>query len=144
MYDYFGGFGNRYNLFVAKDPNIDGSEAYKAIQNKVGNYPAKKILYLFSGGYRPGKKLLEEVGAKEFDKIYLVDIWMGNQSVGKFYSDLAKSNPNKVEYYYTSSGGNNSSATSEISNSVSTKLQQKENSHMKTNEDAVKSLSSYA
>ena len=144
MYDYFGGFDNRYNLFVAKDPNINGSEAYKAIQNKVGNYPTKKILYLFSGGYRPGKKLLEEVGAGEFDKIYLVDIWMGNQTIGNFYSKLAKDNPEKVEYYYTSFGGNNSSATSDISNSVKTKIQQKENSHMKTNEDAVKSLSSYA
>ncbi len=144
MYDYFAGFNNRYNLFVANDHNVDGTGAYTAIQNKVGNYPSKKILYLFSGGYRPGKKLLKEVGAGEFDKIYLVDIWMGNQDVGSFYTNLAKENPDKVEYYYTSFGGNNSSATSSISSSVKTKLSQKENSHMKTNEDAVKSLSSYA
>jgi len=144
MYDYFGGFENRYNLFVAKDPNINGLEAYKAIKNKVGSAPSKKILYLFSGGYRPGKKLLEQVGAGEFDKIYLVDIWMGNQPVGDFYSKLAEGNGKKIEYYYTSFGGNNSSATNRIASASSVKIKQKENSHMKTNEDAVKSLATYA
>jgi hypothetical protein len=144
MYDYFGGFGDKYNLFVAKDANINGLEAYKAIQNKVGNSPSKKILYLFSGGYRPGKKLLEEYGAKEFDKIYLVDIWMGNESVGSFYNKLAQENPDKVEYYYTSFGANNSSARDKISSSVKVKMQQLSNNHMETNLDAVKSLSNYA
>jgi hypothetical protein len=146
MYDYFDKTGDNYNLFVASDHKVDGKKAYEQIKNSINREsikPSKKILYLFSGGWRPGKDLLESVGAKEFDKIYLVDIWMGDSKVGKFYTELANNNKGKVEYFYTSFGANNEKARKDISQSVSKGEQNRENNHMKTNEDAVKSLLSY-
>lgn len=144
MYDYFIPTGDKYNLFVAKDPNISGKGAYKAIKNKVGGKPSLDILYVFSGGYKPAMEILKEVGPKEFDKIYLVDIWMGNKTVEDFYTKLAKENPDRVEYYYTSSGAQSDSAKNSIVKNVSVKNAQKENNHFKTNEDAVASLVNFA
>lgn len=144
MYDYFGSVADRYNLFVAKDHNIDGKAAYKALKDKLGDKPSKKILYIFSGGYNPGMAALKEFGPSEFDKIYLADPWLGNKKVEDFYVDLAKRNPNKVEYYYTSFGANSNSAKNGIVSAVSTDLAQKENNHMKTNQDAITSLLQYA
>lgn len=144
MYDYFDSVKDRYNLFVAKDHNVDGKSAYKAVKTKAGDKPSKRILYVFSGGYNPAMSTLKEFGPSEFDKIYLVDPWMGSKKVEDFYVDLAKRNPNKVEYYYTSSGANSNSAKDGVAKAVTTKNAQKENSHMKTNEDAITSLLQYA
>ena len=144
MYDYFGSVADNYNLFVATDHNVNGASSYKALKDKVGNSPSKKILYLFSGGYRPGMDVLNKYGASEFDKIYLVDPWMGNKKTEDFYIKLAKENPSKVEYYYTSFGANSNTAKSGVVDAVNVKNAQKENNHMKTNEDAVSSLINFA
>jgi hypothetical protein len=144
MYDYFGSVADRYNLFVANDHNVDGLGSYKALKDKVGDSPSKKILYIFSGGWRPGMAVLNKYGAKEFSKIYLVDPWMGSKDSENFYVKLAKENPEKVEYYYTSGGATNNSARNGVASAVETKNQQKENSHMKTNVDAVTSLINFA
>jgi hypothetical protein len=144
MYDYFGPIAGNYNLFVATDHNVNGSSSYKALKDKAGNSPSKKILYLFSGGYRPGMDVLTKYGASEFDKIYLVDPWMGNKKTEDFYIKLAKENPSKVEYYYTSFGANSNTAKNGVSAAVKVKNAQKENQHMKTNEDAVSSLINFA
>jgi hypothetical protein len=93
---------------------------------------------LFSGGYRPGMTLLSKFKAEEFDKIILVDIWMGNSTVAQFYKELASNNKEKVEYYYTDYGANNPSARNAISSSVFKK--EKASTHMATNIDAIKSL----
>ena len=58
--------------------------------------------------------------------------------------DLAKKNPSRVEYYYTSFGATSNSAKEGVASAVNTKNAQKENNHMKTNEDAVSSLLKYA
>jgi hypothetical protein len=146
MYDYFNKTGNKYNLFVAKTHKVDGAESYSSLQNKMkedGISPSKKILYLFSGGYFPGMSLLQKVGAKEFDKIYLVDIWMGNPTVSEFYKKLAADNPQKVEYFYTQGGSANPAAAKSIAGSVSKKVEGNKG-HMATNVDAISSLESYA
>lgn len=143
MYDYFNQLGNSVNLFVAKDHNVNGKSAYNSLKNKMSEQsirPSKKILYLFSGGYNPGMDLLKSVGASEFDLIYLVDIWMGSDTVSSFYKKLAKDNKNKVKYFYTSFGGNNKSATDEISSAVLTKKLNGNNDHMSTNLDALSDL----
>lgn len=147
MYDYFNKTGNKYNLFVAKTHKVDGAGSYSSLQNKMkedGIIPSKKILYLFSGGYLPGMSLLQKVGAKEFDKIYLVDIWMGNPVVSEFYKKLASENPKKVEYFYTTFGANNADASSAIASSSSKATKNPKNNHMETNVDAISSLESYA
>jgi hypothetical protein len=146
MYDYFNKTGNKYNLFVANTHKVDGVGAYNSLKNKVAEEkitPAKKILYLFSGGYAPGMSLLNKVSAGEFDKIYLVDIWMGNQSVSDFYKKLTAANKNKVEYYYTQGGSANPQAAKAIADSASKKIEGSKG-HMATNIDAVNSLTQYA
>jgi len=141
MYDYFNKTGDKYNLFVAKNHKINGEEAYQALRNKISSgeiSPSKKILYLFSGGYKPGKHALTKFGAEEFDKILLVDIWMGSSPVADFYKDLASQNKDKVEYYYTDYGANNSSARNHISSVVTKK--EKVSGHMASNINAINSL----
>lgn len=143
MYDYFKKTGNKYNLFVAKSHKVDGPLSYSSLIQKTKSSsinPTKKVLYLFSGGYRPGKDLLTKVGVEEFDKIFLVDIWMGSSPVSTFYKNLALKNPGKVEYYYTTFGGNDSSATSYIASKASKSFKNAKNNHMLTNVDAVASL----
>lgn len=145
MYDYFNKTGDKYNLFVAKNHKIDGAGAYQALKNKISSgeiTPSKKILYLFSGGYKPGKPTLTQFGPEEFDKIILVDIWMGSSPIADFYKNLASQNRDKVEYYYTDYGANNSEARNHISSAVSKK--EKVSSHMASNINAINSLlSSY-
>lgn len=150
MYDYFNKTGNSYNLFVAKNHRINGLEAYnKLIQYIQGQniYPRKKALYLFSGGVRGGFQLLKSVSPNEFEKIYLVDIYIGkNKAVYDLYTQLAKNYPNKVEFYYTGSdsqagGLANLKAKQEIKSSVPVSKQG--SNHMLTNVDAVSSLMSY-
>lgn len=141
MYDYFNKTGDIFNLFVAKTHKINGAEAYQSLKNKISSgvmTPSKKILYLFSGGYRPGQSALTKFSPEEFDKIILVDIWMGNATVSTFYKDLASKYRDKVEYYYTDYGANNSSARNSIAASVSKK--EKVAGHMATNINAINSL----
>jgi hypothetical protein len=142
MYDYFNKTGNKFNLFVASNSNVNGKASYDSVIKK-DITPSKKILYLFSGGYKPGMELLKSVGADKFDKIYLVDIWMGNSSVSDFYTKLAKDNKEKVEYYYTSFGANNNTARNTISQTVSKSATNSKNDHMDTNNDAVEALIKY-
>ena len=142
MYDYFNKTGNKFNLFVASNSNVNGKASYDSVMKKDIS-PSKKILYLFSGGYKPGMELLKSVGADAFDKIYLVDIWMGNASVSDFYTKLARENKGKVEYYYTSFGANNNTAKNTISQTVSKSVSNNKNDHMDTNNDAVEALMKY-
>lgn len=150
MYDYFNKTGNLYNLFVSKNHRVDGLGTYNSVINYVSShniYPQKKVLYLFSGGVRAGYQLLKSVSPNEFEKIYLVDIYIGkNQGIADFYTGLAKSYPNKVEYYYTGSDSNaggsvNLGAKLKIKNAVAVSKQG--SNHMLTNVDAVSSLMSY-
>lgn len=147
MYDYFNKTGNKYNLFVAKTHKVDGSGSYSALLNKIkedGITPSKKILYLFSGGYAPGMTLLQKVGVNEFDKIYLVDIWMGNSTVADFYKKIAADNSTKVEYFYTDYGANNPTAKQSIASTASNSVKNSANNHMLTNVDAINSLEKIA
>lgn len=151
MYDYFNKTGDKYNLFVAKNHKVDGLEAYKNIKSKIDNgeiSPSKKILYLFSAGYRPGKTLLSSVSSNEFEKIFLVDIWMANYEISEFYKKLAQNNKSKVEYYYTDGGSGGGkfgdSARDSIIKSVATSKKTRYsdyssgmNAHMATNINAV-------
>lgn len=150
MYDYFGKTNNRYNLFVANDNRIDGYSAYTSLLTHLQNqkiYPTKKVLYLFSGGQRPGITLLKKISPEEFEKIYLVDIYIGpNNETERIYTELAKKYPNKVEYYYTGSdneagGSVNLNAKRSIISSVS--VSKRGRNHMLTNDDAVYSLMNY-
>jgi hypothetical protein len=143
MYDYLSKIGSSANIFVAKDHNVDGKAAYDSLKSKLNEKsitPSKKILYLFSGGYRPGMDLLKSVSASEFDLIYLVDIWMGSSKVAEFYKKLAEDNRGKVRYFYTGTGANNTDAKNALINTLNFYKANDNNDHMATNKDAVSDL----
>jgi hypothetical protein len=143
MYDYLSKIGSSANIFVAKDHNVDGKAAYDSLKNKLSEKsitPSKKILYLFSGGYKPGMDILKSVSASEFDIIYLVDIWMGSSKVADFYEKLAKDNRSKVRYFYTGSGAQNADAKNTIIKTLNFYKSNDNNDHMSTNKDAVSDL----
>lgn len=116
MWDYFGSLKNKFQIFVAKNPKVDGLKSYETVIQflQTGGYnTSEQILYLFSGGYLPAMSILNKYKDK-FKKIILVDIWMGNKDVGQYYIKLTKENKDKVYYIYTSFGANNKSACSDI------------------------------
>lgn len=146
MYDYFKEDTlGKTTTFVANSSRIDGVKAWDEI-SQLGLSPSKKILYLFSGGYLPGMSLLAKVPAENWDKIYLVDIWIGNnQNTQKIYTELAEAHPDKVKYYYTggengAGGSNNLTAKKEIIAAV--KDSKAASSHMGANDIAVTDLKS--
>lgn len=153
MYDYFDRTGDSFHLFVAESSKVKGMDCYNAVMSKVkslGLNPKKKILYLFSGGYRPGMDILERIDPKQFDRIYLVDIWMGSENpyVSNFYLGIAASMPDKVEYYYTDFGAQNKKARDKMVSTVKVKMKNPANAHTgknsSVNVDAVNSLIRYA
>jgi hypothetical protein len=155
MYDYFtSDVLSKFNVFIAKSSSIDGKKAWEEIKDKCKELsisPSSKILYLFSGGYSPAMKMDSSSDVNKridylnsnFNKIYLVDIWIGNDG-SYFYQKLAEKYGNKIEYYSyggsNSSGGSGNSAVRKIIVSKSSKSHLTSPDHMKTNLEAVKSL----
>ena len=121
MWNYMNPIRHRFHIFVAQSNSVNGTLAYGALMKKVtdtGLKPAEQILYLFSGGYRPGMDVLTTAGASAFASIYLVDIWMGGARLGNFYKGLADHNAAKLTYVYTLFGANNKVARDYIANKV--------------------------
>lgn len=157
MYDYFtSDLLSKYTVFVANSSRIDGNKAWKEISDKcqeLGLTPTKKILYLFSGGYLPAMQIDKNSDVNKrldylssnFDKIFLVDIWIGS-SGSNFYQKLAEKYGKKLEYYsyggQNSPGGSNNSPVRKILVSKSSKSYVNSPDHMKTNVEAIKSLKS--
>jgi hypothetical protein len=118
MWKYMDQVRDRFQIFVARSNTVNGAHAYRALAGTLkekGLSPSRQILYLFSGGYRPGMDLLPGEGAAIFSSIYLVDIWMGvtrkaGSVVPDFYEKLADANASKITYVYTAFGANNDDA----------------------------------
>lgn len=144
MYDYFKEDTlSKATTFIANSSKIDGSKAWSEISG-LNLTPAKKILYLFSGGYLPGMSLLAKVAASEWAAIYLVDIWIGqNANTENFYTKLTADFPDTVKYYYT--GGENSAGGSNNLNAkkkmiAAVNYSKSAGSHMGANDIAVNDL----
>jgi hypothetical protein len=140
MFDYVSKLESRYHVFVAESAKVNGPAAYSALLkhlNQKGLNPSSKVLYLFSGGYSPGKPILTN-NSNDFSKVLLVDIWMGNDTVADFYIKYAKNNSSKTTYFYTTGGAQNENAYKTISKTVTSVKNSA--GHMKTNIDAVSSL----
>ena len=76
MWDYLGGLKEKYHIFVAKSHNVNGPAAYSSVLktlNENGITPSSQILYLFSGGYRPGMGVLDG-SASNFSAVLFVFI----------------------------------------------------------------------
>lgn len=126
MWNYMNKIKDRFHIFVASSSDVNGTLAYNSLMKEVGDRkltPSKQILYLFSGGYRPGMSVLRSNGSNGFASIFLVDIWMGlgkhnDPSVANFYKTLADGNVAKMVYVYTSFGANNTDARDYIANKL--------------------------
>lgn len=146
MWNYMNDVTDRFHVFVAIDPHVvDGVKAYEALMNTVSDKslsPSTKILYLFSGGWKPGRTLLLNKGDDLFSSIFLVDIWMGNTTSSGFYRQLASTKDKKLTYVYTTFGANDDDTRDFIANKLgSTKAVLVPGggmaTHMKTNKVAV-------
>jgi hypothetical protein len=161
MWKYFNNLRSRFHIFVAHNPKVNGALAYRYVLYTLqwkGFPPAvcpvaepeafsgpNQVLYLFSGGYKPGIELLKSYPIKLFSSVFLVDIWMGSNGIGTYYENLAGANAGKTWYIHTSFGANNDSAM----NSIAKKLggaratlvkgrhgESGTQTHMRTNEEA--------
>ena len=113
MWNYMNALKGRFQIFVALSNTVNGTLAYRALTKTLESKqvtPSEQILYLFSGGFRPGIDVLSTSGPNVFSEIYLVDIWMGSSKVAEFYKMLANNNAAKMTYVYTSFGANNEAA----------------------------------
>ena len=165
MWKYFNNLKSRYHIFVAHNPKVNGALAYRYVLFTLqwkGFPPAvcpvkepdpfsgpSQVLYLFSGGYKPGIELLKNYPLKLFSTICLVDIWMGSKSIGSYYENLAAANAGKTYYIHTSFGANNDAARDSIARSLGSsrsKLVKGKpgesgmQTHMRTNEEATSRL----
>jgi|GEM_PF-4488481 len=127
MWNYLHKIQDRFHIFVAGSNDVEGAPAYRAVMKEVTGRkltPSQQILYLFSGGYRPGMSVLTSFAANTFSSIFLVDIWMGtgkkhnDPSVPKFYKSLADANSAKMFYIHTSGGAENTDARDYITNKL--------------------------
>jgi hypothetical protein len=121
MWNYMNTIKNRFHIFVAQSNAVNGPHSYRSLMSTLkaqGLTPSKQILYLFSGGYRPGMDLLVGGGPALFSSIYLVDIWMGGTQVPDFYKALVDANTAKITYVYTTFGANNGKARDYIANKL--------------------------
>ena len=157
MWNFMTDLKDRFHIFVALHNHVNGTQAYSSLKSTLqvqGLTPSQQILYLFSGGYRPGKSLLTSESPDLFSSIYLVDIWMGvtqesGSSVPDFYKALVNKNAAKITYVYTSFGANNTAARDYIANKLGSqqailvqgqKGQQAMDIHMSTNTVALAML----
>jgi hypothetical protein len=163
MWPYLRNLRSRFHIFVGQNPGVDGAGAYRTVVRTLqwkGFPPSScsleepqpfsgdQVLYLFSGGYRPGAQLLKKYTTKLFSTILLVDIWMKDGGVAKYYTDLAGANVSKTYYVHTTHGAVNDDARDIMdrklrSQSILVKWRNGElglQTHMRTNEEAVKLL----
>ncbi len=157
MWNYMGKIEDQFHIFVALDNHLNGTKAYESLTSTLraqGLSPSEQILYLFSGGYRPGMDLLSGKSADLFSAIYLVDIWMGvtkkaGSIVPDFYEHLVNKNAAKITYVYTSFGADNSDARDYLARKLGPKRstlvkgqkgEEGMQTHMRTNTEAVSML----
>ncbi len=115
MWNYMSAIQSRFHIFVAVSHHVDGDDSYAKLMTTVQDQslnPSSQILYLFSGGYKPGKRLLTSKGADPFSSIYLVDIWMGlgtppSTAIPDFYEHLVNKHSDMITYVHTTFGANN-------------------------------------
>ncbi|HUH63022.1 MAG TPA: hypothetical protein VLZ50_08505 [Terracidiphilus sp.] len=162
MWKYFTNLRNRFHIFVAYSPKVDGALAYRYLLYTLqwkGDPPAVcpvdvktdfsgpyQILYLFSGGYKPGIELMNRYSSKLFSSVFLVDIWMKAGSVSSYYQNFAAANADKTYYIHTEFGADNPTARDFITRRLGTAKaplvsgrvgEKGMQTHMRTNEVAV-------
>jgi hypothetical protein len=121
MWRYMNDLKSKFQIFVAANTDVHGDKALESLvtalkAKDIDPSQSKPILYLFSGGYKPGMDLLGGNGVDRFASIFLVDIWMGlgkknpSPHVPNFYKHLVNANADMITYVFTSFGANNNDA----------------------------------
>lgn len=99
MYDYLTPrVTAKNNVYVAATHRVPGVQSYDEGFDQMTTFPAKRILYMFSGGELPCRKIYEKYSPL-IDKVYLVDPYFA-QSVSK-WAGFISSNPSKFVFVYT-------------------------------------------
>ncbi len=120
MWNFMGDLKDRFHIFVSSTNDVPGDDSYTALLAKLKEKgvtpPSDQILYLFSGGGRPGTQLLDGKGGDRFVSIFLVDIWMGfgkkhpSPFMPDFYKHFVNTHADKTIYVYTDGGADNDDA----------------------------------
>jgi hypothetical protein len=149
MWNYMTALRDRFHIFVAASMNVDGTDSYRVVMQTLKEHnatPSRQILYLFSGGWRPGMNLLAGPGPDPFSSIYLVDIWMGagedrSFKVATFYKALADKTSAKLNYIFTEGGAENPEARDYIARKAGPRaIFADDGDHMGTNDKAIRAL----
>lgn len=123
MWNYMDDIKDKCHIFVSIKPrHLDGEDAYVKLKKEIKKQelaPSKQILYLFSGGWRPGRMVLRAEGAGAFSSILLVDIWMGvgddkSTISPDFYTHFVITNKDRTTYIYTKEGPANPKARDSV------------------------------
>src|SRR5262249_52359791 len=72
MWNYMTALRDKFHIFVAAGMNVDGTDSYRVVMQTLKEHnatPSRQILYLFSGGWRPGMNLLAGPGPDPFSSI---------------------------------------------------------------------------
>lgn len=145
MYDYFNeSILSKFHVFISYSHATDGVQSYSAIKKILDDLkikPSYYLLYLFSGGYRPGIQLVDSVGLNFFRKVYLVDIYIGKTI---YWVNLAEKEPSKFVYFWSPGAHSNIEAHEKLKKKVEnfsrTSGVGSNSAHMSTNVDAVSYL----
>jgi len=154
MWNFMGKIQSRYHIFVAVNQHVNGKDSYDALLSTVDAQnltPSRQFLHLFSGGWLPGEHLLGDMLRHKksipFERIYLVDIWMGSSTSADFYTHLPNKISTPITYVHTLHGAVDDDARDALARSVGSqneKLVKPEktdkdsmDTHMRTNTVAV-------
>jgi hypothetical protein len=150
MWNYMNALKSRFHIFVSLPPrHVNGPKAYDALVNAQDQKfaPSQQILFLFSGGYLPGKDLLgDKAYVNKFSSIFLVDIWMGDSTTADFYTHFVNTNADRVTYVFTEGGPANKDARDKLARKLGSQKATKVDAqkgdvgymtHMRTNTVAI-------
>jgi hypothetical protein len=141
MWDFTDDIEEKFHIFVAYDQRVNGEDAYKRVMKALKEHDltaSDQILYLFSGGWRPGIDVLRSEGPKRFSSIFLVDIWMGDRSDSPdFYKALADKVRDRLTYIFTPHGAANDEARDYIAKRLGSQRAKQAKTHMSANSVAV-------
>jgi hypothetical protein len=154
MWQFMSNIKDKFHIFVALHNHVNGTKSYGGVKTTLQAQsltPSNHVLYLFSGGYRPGMEVLTSDKADAFSSIYLVDIWMGvtqksGSIVPSFYKSEVDKNTAKFSYVFTAFGANNDSARDYIAKKLGSqkavlvkgqKGEEGMQTHMRTNTVAI-------
>lgn len=86
------------NVYVAANYRVPGVQSHDEGAARVQGTPSKRILYMFSGGELPCRKVYEKYGAT-FDRVYLVDAFLAQST--QVWANFISKDPTKFVFVYT-------------------------------------------